>query len=383
QMIRDRFQHDTETVIVGWIPMFHDMGLIGNMMQPSYVGCRCVLMSPGAFLQEPVRWLRAISKYRGTTAGAPNFAFDLCVDRIAPEARAGLDLSSWDVAFNGSEPVRPRTIKRFNESFSPQGLRPESCYPCYGMAESTLMITGPDKLTLPVLRQMPGHRPGDPLRAVSVGRTDAAHEVRIVDPETRRALAEGEVGEIWFHGPTVGMGYWRHENETEAHFNARLAGEPGSETKRYLRTGDLGFLDAGNLFVTGRIKDVLILNGKNHYPQDVEAAAQSSHPALRANCAAAFLVDDGDQERLVVAIEVSRSAQRDLDTPAIARAIRLSVSRALGLPVSAVALLRQSSIPKTSSGKIQRQRCRELYLSDGLIVVGEDVRVQPPGAGPL
>lgn len=381
RMIRDRFEHDPDTVIVGWIPMFHDMGLIGNMMQPAFVGCRGVLMSPGAFLQEPARWLRAISKYRGTTAGAPNFAFDLCVDRIGETARAGLDLSSWDVAFNGSEPVRPRTLARFAKAFAAQGLRPESCYPCYGMAEATLMISGPRKQTRPVLRDLVTPEAGAPLQAVCVGDTDAAHDIRIVDPETGHEAAAGEVGEIWFSGPSVSAGYWRNKDESLAYFGLRLADQRPEDGRRYLRTGDLGLRDADGLFVTGRIKDVLILNGRNHYPQDVEAAAQSSDPALRSDCAAAFTIDDGTQTRLALAIEVSRSAQRDLDIAGIARAIRMAVSRRLGLTVSSVLLLRQSSIPKTSSGKIQRRRCRELYLSGGLNVVGEDLRAPPPAPG--
>jgi acyl-CoA synthetase (AMP-forming)/AMP-acid ligase II len=369
-LIQQRFGHHADTVFVGWLPMFHDMGLIGNMLQPVHVGCYCVLMPPVAFLEEPVRWLRAITRYRGTTAGAPNFAYDLCVDRIRPDQREGLDLSSWDVAYNGSEPVRASTLERFSRSFASSGFRPEAFYPCYGMAEATLLVAGPDKAARPRLRAETAEPGAAPLLRVGCGRTGLGQKLRIVDPETRCEVAPGAAGEIWLSGGSVAQGYWRRPEQTEAHFGATLA-EAG-DGRRYLRTGDLGLIADGELFVTGRIKDVMIVRGKNHYPQDVEATAQASHPALRADCAAAFLVEQGERERLVLLHEILHWALRAPPLKEIAGAVRAAVSRGHGLHVAAVVLLRPGSVLKTSSGKIRRHACRDSYLHGKLDVIGED-----------
>lgn len=369
-MIRLRFEHSADTVFIGWLPMFHDMGLIGNMLQPVYVGCRCVLMSPAAFLQEPARWLRAVTKYRGTTAGAPNFAFDLCVDRISAEQRVGLDLSSWDVAYNGSEPVRARTFERFAESFAPLGFKPEALYPCYGMAEATLLISGPEKSIRPLTRVDDTHDGTETHRLVGCGRTGPDHDVRIVDPETKLEMPPEAVGEIWFSGGSVAQGYWRRPTETAADFNVKLADAPTG--RGYMRTGDLGFVADGQVFVTGRIKDVMIVRGKNHYPQDVEVTAQGSHAGFKPNGTAAFLVRDGDRDKLVVVQEVVFSAMRNTPVKEMAGQVRSAVSQEHGLHVVAVVLLKTASIPKTSSGKIQRRLCRERYLAGTLAIVGED-----------
>ncbi len=374
-LIARLFEHDTDTVFVGWLPMFHDMGLIGNMLQPAFSGCRCVLMSPIAFLEQPLRWLAAISRYRGTTAGAPNFAYDLCVDRITGDQRVGLDLGSWDIAYNGSEPVRARTLTRFAQSFAPQGFRTEAFYPCYGMAEATLLIAGPRKSARPVMRPDKTGVASAPRPLVGCGHTGPGHDIRIVDPDTRREMAPGTVGEIWFAGGSVAQGYWNRPEETRACFGVRLTGETTGDG--YLRTGDLGFIEAGELFVTGRLKDVMIVRGKNHYPQDVEATVQASHDAFRPDCAAAFMVEQNACERLVVVQEIALTALRETTVKEIAGTIRAAVSRAHGLHVAAVVLLKTGSVPKTSSGKIQRRLSREKYLSGAFTVIGED-RHGPP-----
>lgn len=369
-MIQERFGHDAETVFVGWLPMFHDMGLIGNMMQPVYVGCSCVLMSPGAFLQEPVRWLRAITKYRGTTAGAPNFAYDMCVDRVPEDQRAGLDLSSWDIAYNGSEPVRPGTLERFAETYAPYGLRAQACYPCYGMAESTLLIAGVDK-TAPLQTQEDRSDESATARpVVCCGKTGTGHRVAIVEPETCAPCAPGAVGEIWFSGPSVAQGYWKHAEDSDAIFRAQITGQP--DPRGWLRTGDLGFVEGDQLCITGRIKDVLIVRGKNHYPQDIEATAEASHPALKPNAGAAFMIEHRSLDRLILVQELNIQALRDPPVKDIAREVRKAVSQQHGLHVAALVLVKTSSVPKTSSGKIQRRLCRQRLLDGALRIIAED-----------
>ena len=367
-LIRQSFEHRRETVFVGWLPMFHDMGLIGNLLQPIHAGCRCVLMSPSAFLEEPIRWLRAITTYRGTTGGAPNFAYDFCVDRTHPADRADLDLRSWDIAYNGSEPVRARTLDRFAETFAPHGFRRQAFYPCYGMAEATLLIAGGDKAQAPA-RVMVEDLGQPPRAAVACGWTRQDHQILIVDPETRTVLDDGETGEIWFAGPSVGQGYWNRPEESAAQFAASLAGHVDG---RWLRTGDLGFARQGELFVTGRIKDVMILRGKNHYPQDLETTAQAAHPGLRADCGAAFLIEQDDRQAVVLVHEVTHSHLQAPPLAEIAGAVRAAASREHGLHVAVVALLRPGSLPKTTSGKIQRRQTRARFLAGELALLGED-----------
>lgn len=367
-LIRQSFEHRRETVFVGWLPMFHDMGLIGNLLQPIHAGCRCVLMSPSAFLEEPIRWLRAITRYRGTTGGAPNFAYDFCVDRTHPADRADLDLRSWDIAYNGSEPVRARTLDRFVETFAPHGFRRQAFYPCYGMSEATLLIAGGDKAQAPARLML--HEAGQaPRAAVASGWTRQDHQILIVDPESRAVLDDGATGEIWFAGPSVGQGYWNRPEETAAQFAASPAGR---DDPRWLRTGDLGFVRQGELFVTGRIKDVMILRGKNHYPQDLEATAQAAHPGLRPDCGAAFLIEQGDRQAVVLVHEVTHRVLQAPPLAEIAAAVRAAASREHGLHVAAVALLRPGTLPKTTSGKIQRRQTRQLYLTGDLPLLGED-----------
>ncbi len=368
RMLRTAFGHDEPPVVVGWLPFHHDMGLVGNLIEPLYCGGHCVLMSPMAFLQRPQRWLAAIDRYRATTSGGPNFAYDLCVRKVPPER---LDLSSWRVAFNGAEPVRVDTMERFSAAFAGCGFRPEAFYPCYGLAEATLFVSG--------------RRPGSPLRIrevggaarVSCGLPWLGQRLLIADPETGRVLPDGEVGEIWVSGPSVTEGYWRRPDLSAELFAARPTGAGGEA--RSLRTGDLGFLDGGELFVTGRLKDLVIVRGQNHYPQDLELTAERSHPALRPGGGAAFSVEVREEERLVLVHEVDRHP--GVREERIAEQVRRAVTEEHEIQVHEVVLIRAGTLPKTSSGKVRRQECRALYLAGALIVVGHSA-LPDAAAGP-
>src|SRR4051812_32506903 len=386
EMIRQAFGQSERSVIVGWLPLHHDMGLIGNVLQPLYIGASCVLMSPVAFLQRPSRWLRAISRYRATTSGGPSFAYELCVRRIPAAERLGLDLSSWQVAFNGAEPVRAGTLERFAEAFGPCGFRREAFYPCYGLAEATLFVAGGEVGEAPQVGafraadlevgQANAVAAFDPAgrRLVGCGGAWEDQRIAIVDPETGRRRRTGQVGEIWVAGPSVAQGYWERPEATAETFQARVRSEAGDEDGEWLRTGDLGFVreghegNGGELFVTGRLKDLIILRGRNHYPQDVEHTAEESHPALRSDSGAAFSIDVAGEERLVVVMEMDR--RRESEAVAAAEAVRQVVAEAHEVMVHEVVLVRMGSIPKTSSGKIQRHASRAAYLAGELTVVG-------------
>lgn len=367
--VKRAFSHSEKTVFVGWLPLFHDMGLIGNVLQPLYLGVVSVLMPPMAFLQTPVRWLRAISRYRATTSGAPNFAYALCTEKVLEEDCGGLDLSSWDVAYNGSEPVRAETIERFSARFAAYGFRREACYPCYGMAETTLFATGGDALAAPALldvdaselkldRVRPPKEGAGTSRLVGCGRPWVGMDVRIVDPVRCTETEAGAIGEIWVSGGSVAAGYWNRPEETRATFHNEL---PGRSAK-YLRTGDLGFMDDGHLYVTGRLKDVVIIRGKNHYPHDIERTAESAHPALASGGGAAFSVDEEGEERLVLVHEIELAHRRNVDETEIVAAIRNAVITNHDIRVHRVVLLKPRTLPKTSSGKVQRAECRRLFL---------------------
>jgi amino acid adenylation domain-containing protein len=372
ETIRLAFEQDEESVVVSWLPLYHDMGLIGSVLQPLYVGARCILMSPLAFLQRPLRWLAAISAYRGTTSGGPNFAYDLAVRKIAAEDRRGLDLSSWRVAFNGAEPVRADTLERFAAAFAPCGFDRRAFFPCYGLAEATLFVTGGPRGGAPVLASVEpaalergqaivsADVPPVPRRLVGCGGVWPGHTLRIVDAESAIPCPADRVGEIWVAGPSVAAGYWGLAEEAGRTFGASTASGDGP----YLRTGDLGFLHGDELFVTGRAKDLIILRGRNLYPQDLELTAERSHPALRPGCGAAFAVEVGDEERLVVVHELERGAERD--AAAAATAIRQALAAEHEVQAYDVVLLRHDTIPKTTSGKVQRQACRQRYLAADL-----------------
>ena len=385
-LIAHAFEHTRSGLGVFWLPSYHDMGLIGGILQPLYFGRPNILMSPMTFLQKPFRWLSAISRFRATTSGGPNFAYDLCVSKITPQQRETLDLSSWEVAFNGAEPVRKETLDSFTEMFEPCGFRREAFYPCYGMAEATLIVSGgyvgrhpivgtfdADALSDGrVVERKPGA--GGTRALVGCGETLPDQEIVIANPVTMTTAAADEVGEIWVSGPSVAQGYRRRPEATKEIFEARLQ-DTGEGP--FLRTGDLGFVKDGELFVTGRVKDLIIVHGVNHYPQDIELTMQRSHGRLRRDCGAAFAVEMGGREHLVVVQEVERRKQGKLDP--IFAAIRKAIAAEHDLMVDAVVLVRAGSIPKTSSGKIQRHACRNGYLDGSLSVVGEWLAPGVPG----
>jgi acyl-CoA synthetase (AMP-forming)/AMP-acid ligase II len=379
RLIAEACGHSAATVFVGWLPLYHDMGLVGNVLQPMYLGGRCILMAPSAFLQNPACWLQAISHYRATTSGGPNFAYDLCVRRIGAERRAGLDLSSWSVAFNGAEPIREETLERFAAAFAECGFRRRAFFPCYGLAEATLLVTGADGRRGPVTLAVQGAElasqrvalagPGElrGRRLVSSGRPGTDQRVLIVDPLSRSPCHADEVGEIWVAGPGVASGYWNRPQETAAVFAATTSHGEGP----FLRTGDLGFLSDGELFVTGRLKDLVIVRGQNHYPQDLERTAESCHPALLPGSSAAFAVEHEGGEQLVVVLE--RNPRRRDPVESVAPAVRWAVAAEHQIQVHAVVLVRAGTVPKTTSGKIRRSACRDLYASGGLEVLGSSV----------
>ncbi|HEY0781920.1 MAG TPA: AMP-binding protein, partial [Thermoanaerobaculia bacterium] len=374
------FGQDERSVVVGWLPLYHDMGLIGNLLQPLYSGGQCVLMSPVSFLRRPRRWLEAIGRYGATTSGGPSFAYELCASRVGEAERVGLDLSTWRVAFNGAEPVRAATLERFAGAFAGVGFRREAFQPCYGLAEATLLVSGVREGAGPrvqvvssaglelgrVKRAARGERATE---LVSSGSVPEEVLVAIVDPATERRSEAGAIGEVWVAGPTVAGGYWGRELETERDFAARIAGE--EELGPFLRTGDLGFVAGGELFVTGRLKDLIILRGRNHYPQDLERTVEGSAPGLAVGSGAAFAVDLDGEERLVVVQEVgARSHPGEAEVVAMVSAIRRAVAIEHEVQVHEVVLVKTGGVPKTSSGKVQRRECRRLYLAGELPVVG-------------
>ncbi|HZF08718.1 MAG TPA: fatty acyl-AMP ligase [Thermoanaerobaculia bacterium] len=376
-MIQAAFAQTAESVIVGWLPLYHDMGLIGNVLQPLFVGAPCVLMSPLAFLQRPRRWLEAITRYRATTSGGPNFAYDLCVRRVGPADRAGLDLSTWQVAFNGAEPVREESLERFGEAFAEHGFHRSAFYPCYGLAEATLFVSGSGRTAEPVVGEFDAEAlaadrvaPAPPAtpesdgrsrRLVGCGHAWGEEELVIADPEQGTECPAGRVGEIWIAGPHVARGYWHRPEETARDFGAQLAG-PAGPRGPFLKSGDLGFIQDGQLFIAGRAKDLVILRGRNLYPQDLELTAERGHGALRAGCSAAFSVEREGEERLILVMEVDRGTD-PAEFEKIAEAVRVAVARDHEARVEDLVLLAPGSIPKTSSGKIQRHACRAAFLA--------------------
>jgi len=377
RLIEYAFSQSSESVVVGWLPLYHDMGLIGNVIQPLFVGAPCVLMSPLAFLQKPLRWLQAISHYRATTSGGPNFAYDLCVRKIGEEQLTALDLSSWKAAFNGAEPIRAGTLEAFAEKFAPCGFRREAFRPCYGLAEATLIVSGSPEPRSPLVKHVSKkaldvHRVANPegvedqYSLISSGRVLPGEQIRIANPVQLTTCAPEEVGEIWLQSASVAAGYWNNEEQTEETFRAYFA-DTGEGP--FLRTGDLGFFADGELFVTGRLKDLIIIRGLNYYPQDIELSVERCHAALRPGCGAAFSVTLEGEERLVIAHELEPRQRPDLKQ--VINCIRQSVIENHELQVYAVTLIRAGTLPKTSSGKIQRHACRAEFLADNLDVLAQ------------
>lgn len=368
-----------------WLPPYHDMGLIGGLLTPVSSGIPATFMSPITFLRRPLSWMKVVSRYRATHTGGPNFAYDLCVKRVKEADLVDLDLSSVELSFTGAEPVRPDTIERFLKIFEPYGLRPEAIYPCYGLAEATLLVSGGARLggwrsvsvareALEVARVARPATAGEPTRRiVGCGVPGPDTRIAIVDPTTGQPVRPGQVGEIWLDSPSVAAGYWRRPSDTADTFGAMTATGEGP----YLRTGDLGFVADGDLFVAGRAKDLIVLNGRNYHPIDIEQICETGVAGIRRDCGAAFAVedDDGAVERLVVVYEVD-SGMTDEQHLAIIDGIRRCCSRESSVTPYAIVLIKARTMPKTSSGKVQRWLARRQFLSGELAAV---TRWQMPG----
>lgn len=370
-----------DSVGVSWLPLYHDLGLIGSILTPIYFQRHTILMSPLAFVQRPLRWLLAISRYRGTTTGGPNFAFDLCVSKFSAAEAEGLDLSSLQIVLTGAEPVRAETLDRFTRTFAPYGFRPEAWRPCYGLAEATLGVTGVRHgsdivvhdfsiRSLELGRAVIPNTPGDPTRRlVGCGVPLRETEVVIVDPSRCFEVPPGEVGEVWVRGPNVGKGYWNRPAETQALFRAQVVDPAGETPPRgpFLRTGDLGFFHDGQLYLSGRLKEVMVFWGRNVYPQDVERTTWTAHPLLKENGCAAFAVEEKGQEQLIVVQEVARPKKLDLD--AVAEAVRQAIHAEHQVPLYTLVFIKAGTLPKTSSGKIQRNVARDYFQNQELEVI--------------
>ncbi len=370
------FQNTEADCGVFWLPFYHDMGLIGGVLSSFYIGTTSSYLSPAHFLARPIRWLRAISDNKAVISGGPNFAYAHCCEKITEEQCEGLDLSTWRLAFNGAEPIRADILERFSRKFEPYGFKHTAHYPCYGMAETTLIVTGGNPDLPPVIKHFDSQdlvqhlvTPVDPSAEnakamVGSGALLLDEEVVIADPDKKIALPDNKIGEIWVRSQSVGHGYWEKPEETERTFRAELAEKPGVH---YLRTGDLGFMHDDELFVTGRLKDMIIVRGVNRYPQDIEATAEECHRKIRAGGSAAFAVDHWTREQLVIVSEVDRS--RDTDWNEVIQKIRSAVIAEHELPPDEIVLVRGGSTPKTSSGKVQRHACRQRYVDNDLLEV--------------
>jgi acyl-CoA synthetase (AMP-forming)/AMP-acid ligase II/acyl carrier protein len=375
--LHDVVRTDRDSVSISWLPLFHDMGLVAGLLEPLWVAYTAYLMAPSTFLQSPLRWLQAVSRYRGTISGGPNFAYEACVEAADSADARDLDLSTWRVAGNGAEPIRAKTLEQFRSTFAGVGFRAESLMPSYGLAEATLMVTANDgsvpapELVVDDLDLRNGRvRECDAdvasaKRLVSSGRAGRQTLVCIVDPDTLRESAAGRVGEIWVKNASVGQGYWRKPDETLATFGGRLDNGEGP----FLRTGDLGFLNDGELFVTGRLKDLIVIRGVNFYPHDIEQTVQSSHPALRQDAGAVVGLDEEGRVRLVAVHEVRRDHWRTINPDEVFDAIRRAVAREHQVTLDGIVLLKPFSLPKTTSGKVQRSECRSALLEQSLPIL--------------
>lgn len=354
-MIESAFQHDAGSSLVSWLPMYHDMGLIGGVLQPLVLGRPAVLMSPLAFLQKPARWLAAISKYRATTSGAPSFAYGLCARTVTPEQKAALDLRSWRVAFCGAEPVRAADIDAFSEAFAGRpGFDPNAMLSCYGLAEATLLVSGGPAGSGARAHMIDGRT------RIASGIVAPDQEVLIVDPDSHEALGGGGAGEVWIRGAHVGAGYWNRPQLSEAVFGATLAGKP--DGPRYLRTGDIGSIVDGDLVITGRLKDVIIIRGVKHHPEAIEETVEGSHILFRSGTAVAFGISE-ERESLVVALELGRARAGQAALDEARKAAVAAIINEHGVRPDTLLIVSPASLPRTTSGKVQRARCRDLYNS--------------------
>ena len=373
--LRRHYEFNDNDIMVSWIPVFHDMGLIFGALQPCYNGFPCYLMAPATFLQQPYRWLETISRLKGTVTAAPNFAYELCVDKITPEQRDSLDLSHWKIAFNGAEQIRIETLDNFTEAFASCGFDKKKFAPAWGMAESTLQGSAISLNEEPRVCELDGDaftrnqiKEADSTteniyRVVSCGWSRVETKIAIVDPESCERVSSDQVGEIWLQGAIVTHGYWNRPQQTEEIFNARIS-KTGEGP--FMRTGDLGFIKDNHLYLTGRLKDVIIIRGLNHYPHDIELTAQNSHPALKNDAGAAFSIEHEGEEKLVLVQELERTWLKRIDADELFRGIQNSIAEEHQLQLHAVVLIRPASLPKTSSGKIQHGLTRQNFLEQSL-----------------
>jgi len=377
QHIERNFGHTTDSQGVIWLPPYHDMGLIGGILSPLFSGFPVTLMSPLDFIRRPARWLRAISDYKATTSGGPNFAYELALRRTSPEVAETLDLSSWDVAFNGAEPIRTETIENFSSRFAPSGFKTEAFHPCYGLAEATLIVSGAakkepvstltvDEDALNEDRVKKPHSEEAARTLISCGAPMTGLDVVVVNPRTLRRLGGDQVGEILVRGNSVADGYWSNPKATREAFKVYLPKANGGAGP-FMRTGDLGFMRDGQLYVCGRSKELIIVRGRNYYPQDIERAVDGVHPALRTGCLAAFGLQENNEEKVGLIAEVREPRKTDFED--VIRAIRRAVSDKVQVKVSTIGLVPKDGVPKTSSGKIQRRLSQVQYQKQKLKLV--------------
>ncbi|WP_133128314.1 fatty acyl-AMP ligase [Legionella nagasakiensis] len=369
------FDMNKQSILFGWLPPYHDMGLIGNILSPIYGGFPGILMTPFSFLQNPFSWLQNISKYRVTISGSPNFAYDYCVRRIKDEKKQDLDLSSWKVAFNGAEPVHAETMERFYQAFKEYGFRKETFYPCYGLAEATLLVAGgmagESYHTVNVAKQcFQDHRihfVDDMVGYTLVSCGKMRHDVKIVDPDTHQECPADMVGEIWLKSPSVAHGYWQQEEETKQAFHGTIHHKKNKSS--FLRTGDLGFIHNNELYVTGRIKDLIILYGKNHYPQDIEYTILHSSLYKQIGSCAAFVKAVNNEYRLTVMCEIKNRYLEQSAQNALFNALFELIYQEHQLEVHKIVLVPNKTIPKTTSGKISRNFCRQQLINKSIPII--------------
>lgn len=372
KLIEKSFGQTSNSRTVIWLPPYHDMGLIGGILQPLHTGNIVTLMPHLMFLQRPIRWLKAISRFRATTSGGPNFAYDLCINKIKPDQCEGLDLSTWEVAFNGAEPINIDTVERFSKFFAPYGFKPEAILTCYGLAEATLMVSGGPKTRLPkfkrlIKKELANHRAiistelENTVSIASCGHVSELSNLKIVNPETLMPCTRNEIGEVWVSGPNVALGYWDNPAETASVFYAHTT---DSNNLSFLRTGDLGFIDKGELYITGRLKNMIIIDGKNYYPHDIERTVEQFHPDIQSGGCAAFSIEDSGKEFLVVIVEIRRHLE--MNENELLNGIRKVILENYELPIFDIKLTLPGGIPRTTSGKIKHFLCRANYLTGTL-----------------
>lgn len=385
RMIAAWMQQDEDSHFVGWAPLYHDQGLIGNVLQPLHLGSMAALMAPNTFLQRPHLWIEAVDKYRAHSSGGPDYAFSVVADRFEAATHPHLDLSCWKVAFNGAEPIRAGVLDRFARTLAPLGFRAEALYPCYGLAEATLFVTGAsagagavtgffDRACLEARRLVPAR---DGQRLVSCGKSAPGIHLAIVDAATHAELPDGRIGEVWVAGASVARGYWRQPGATSETFGAFTIDGSGP----FLRTGDLGALVDGELYICGRLKDLIIIRGRNLYPQDIEATARSAHPAVSQGSAAAVAIESEESEKILVAVEVNRTARRSCNPSEISLAIRREVREQHDVTIDRLVLLGPGGVPKTTSGKVRRNALAQAFQAGALPVW--DGRDEDVGSVPL